>query len=108
MKPFGLTERYCFKGEVMDYVIETHALTKKYGEKVAVNQMCAHVKRGDIYGLIGKNGAGKTTLMKLILGLSMPNSGEITLFGSSDLNKERKKIGSLIEAPALFKNESAF
>ncbi len=92
----------------MDYVIETRALTKKYGEKIAVNQMCAHVKKGDIYGLIGKNGAGKTTLMKLILGLAVPNAGEISLFGSSDLNAGRKKIGSLIEAPALFKNESAF
>ena len=92
----------------MEYVIETRALTKKYGDKIAVNQMCAHVKKGDIYGLIGKNGAGKTTLMKLILGLAVPNSGEICLFGSADLNAGRKKIGSLIEAPALFKNESAF
>ncbi|MBQ6728025.1 MAG: ATP-binding cassette domain-containing protein [Clostridia bacterium] len=92
----------------MDYVIETRGLTKKYGEKIAVNQVFAHVKKGDIYGLIGKNGAGKTTLMKLILGLALPNAGEMRLFGNSDLDAGRKKIGSLIEAPALFKNESAF
>lgn len=92
----------------MEYVIETDALTKKYGEKFAVNRMSAHVKRGVIYGLIGKNGAGKTTLMRLILGLATPDSGSIKLFGSENLNAERKKIGSLIETPAFYKNETAF
>lgn len=92
----------------MEYVIETNGLTKKYGEKCAVNNASVHVRKGDIYGLIGKNGAGKTTLMKALLGLNVPQSGEIKLFGSSDLNLARKKIGSLIEAPAIFKNETAF
>ncbi len=91
----------------MDYVIETAALTKKYGQKTAVNQMFVHVKKGDIYGLIGRNGAGKTTLMKLILGLAVPNSGEIKLFGGENADVARKRIGSLIEAPAIFKNETA-
>lgn len=92
----------------MDYIIETKSLTKRYGDKVAVNGMSLHVKKGDIYGLIGKNGAGKTTLMKLVLGLISANSGEIRLFGSADLDGVRRKIGSLIEAPALYKNETAF
>lgn len=92
----------------MEYVIETKSLTKKYGEKTAVNGMSLHVKKGDIYGLIGKNGAGKTTLMKLLLGLTAANSGEIELFGSTDLDGARRKIGSLIEAPALYKSETAF
>ncbi len=92
----------------MEYVIETDALTKKYGEKFAVNKMSVHVKKGDIYGLIGKNGAGKTTLMRLILGLATPDFGSIKLFGSENLNAERKKIGSLIETPAFYKNETAF
>lgn len=92
----------------MEYVIETDGLTKKYGEKCAVNNACVHVRKGDIYGLIGKNGAGKTTLMKALLGLNVPQSGEIKLFGNFDLNLSRKKIGSLIEAPAIFKNETAF
>lgn len=70
--------------------------------------MSVHVKPGDIYGLIGKNGAGKTSLMKLLLGLTMPTEGEIRLFGSTDLHKGRRKTGSLIEAPALYKNETAF
>ena len=92
----------------MEYAIETKSLTKKYGEKIAVNGMSLHVKKGDIYGLIGKNGAGKTTLMKLLLGLTSANSGEIELFGSTDLDGAKRKIGSLIEMPAFYKNESAF
>ena len=92
----------------MEYVIKTKTLTKKYGEKTAVNGMSLHVKQGDIYGLIGKNGAGKTTLMKLLLGLTSANSGEIELFGSTNLDEARRRIGSLIEAPALYKNETAF
>lgn len=91
----------------MDYVIETDALVKKYGNKAAVDNMSVHVRRGDIYGLIGKNGAGKTSLMKLILGLTIPNSGSIKLFGSTDLSESRKRIGSLIEAPAIYRGETA-
>lgn len=92
----------------MDYVIETNLLTKKYGSRTVVNQMSVHVKKGDIYGLIGRNGAGKTTLMRLLLGLSFPNSGEIKLFGGENIDSARRKIGSLIEAPAIYKNETAF
>lgn len=92
----------------MDYVIETNSLTKKYGQRAVVNNVSVHVKKGDIYGLIGRNGAGKTTLMRLLLGLAVPNSGEIKLFGGENAESARRKIGSLIEAPALFKNETAF
>ncbi|MBR3297992.1 MAG: ATP-binding cassette domain-containing protein [Clostridia bacterium] len=91
----------------MEYVVETNALVKKYGQKAAVDNMSVHVRKGDIYGLIGKNGAGKTSLMKLLLGLTIPNSGEIKLFGSTDLGAARMRIGSLIEAPAIYKNETA-
>lgn len=92
----------------MEYVIETKNLMKKYPNKIAVNNVNMHVKKGDIYGFIGKNGAGKTSTMKLILGLSNPTSGEIIINNSRNLIKERKKIGSLIEAPGLFKNKTAF
>ena len=92
----------------MEYILETRELTKKYGEKIAVDHMSLHVKQGDIYGLIGKNGAGKTSLMKLLLGLTTPDSGEIRLLGSTRLDRSRRRIGSLIEAPALYKNETAW
>ncbi len=92
----------------MDYIIETKNLSKKFSNKVAVDKVNMHIKRGDIYGFIGKNGAGKTTAMKMILGLLNPSEGEIILFGSNDLNKERQKIGSLIESPGLYKNCTAY
>lgn len=92
----------------MEYIIETKNLVKTYKSRNAVDDVSIHVKKGDIYGLIGKNGAGKTTLMKLILGLSKPNNGEIYLYGDSNLNEGRKKIGSLIEAPGLYKNCTAY
>ncbi len=91
----------------MEYIIETHALVKRYGDKQAVNRVSMHVKKGDIYGLIGKNGAGKTSLMKLLLGLTSPNEGQITLLGRRELDRSRRKIGSLIETPAFYKNETA-
>ena len=92
----------------MDYIIKTDKLTKKYGKKAAVNNVSLHVRKGDIYGLIGQNGAGKTTLMRLLLGLTAANSGEIDLFSSADLFDGRQRIGALIEAPALYKNETAY
>ena len=92
----------------MENILETRSLTKKYGDKIAVNGMSLHVQRGDIYGLIGKNGAGKTSLMKLLLGLTTPDSGEMILLGERNADHARRKIGSLIEAPALYKNETAF
>ena len=91
-----------------EYIIETNGLTKKFSSKVAVNSVNLHIKKGDIYGFIGRNGAGKTTTMKVILGLLFPTSGEIKLFGSNDLNKGRRKIGSLIENPGLYKNCTAY
>ena len=92
----------------MEYVIETKNLSKKFPNKLAVDKVSVHVEKGDIYGLIGRNGAGKTTLMKMILGTLFPTEGEITLFGDSNLNLERKRIGSLIESPGLYKGYTAY
>ncbi len=92
----------------MDYIIETTNLSKKFSNKVAVDKVNMHIRKGDIYGFIGKNGAGKTTAMKMILGLLNPSEGEITLFGNKELNKGREKIGSLIESPGLYKNCTAY
>lgn len=92
----------------MDNVIETAELVKKYGNKAAVDSVAVHVHKGDIYGLIGKNGAGKTTLMRLLLGLTEKDDGEMRLFGSDDLPKERHRIGSIIEEPGLYYGKTAF
>ena len=90
-----------------DLVIETKGLTKRFPKKLAVDHVDMHVKKGDIYGLIGKNGAGKTTAMKMILGIIAPTEGTISLFGSQKLSEARRRIGSLIEAPGIYKNCTA-
>lgn len=90
-----------------EYVIETNCLTKKFSSKVVVDKVSMHVRKGDIYGFIGKNGAGKTTTMKMILGLLNVTEGEIKINGSNNLDKERSKIGSLIENAGLYKNATA-
>lgn len=98
----GITER-----EIMDYILKTENLTKVYGKNKVVNAVNMHVKKGDIYGFIGKNGAGKTTFMRMITGLAAPTGGEIELFEKKDLEKQRKRIGSLIENPGIYPNMTA-
>lgn len=66
-----------------------------------------HVRKGRIYGLLGRNGAGKTTTMKMLLGLTKPTSGEIKIFGRHLSGNEKKilpRIGSLIESPGFYPN----
>ncbi|MBU3091032.1 ABC transporter ATP-binding protein [Clostridium sp. CF011] len=90
-----------------DFVIETNNLTKQYGEQKSVANLSIHVKKGRIYGLLGRNGAGKTTTMKMLLGLTNPTAGEVRIFGK-DIRKSEKKIlsriGSLIESPGFYPN----
>lgn len=91
----------------MEYVIETTNLTKKFSNNSVVNKVNMNVHRGDIYGFIGENGAGKTTLMRMICGLATPTEGSISLFGSNDLETQRKRIGCTIENPALYPHMTA-
>lgn len=92
----------------MSLVLETNCLTKKYKNQIAVNSVSMKISKGDIYGFIGKNGAGKTTFMKMICGLIKNSSGEVKLFESSDLDKNRKRIGNIIEQPALYPDMTAY
>lgn len=90
-----------------DYVIETKELTKVYGEQTILNSVNLHVKRGQIYGLLGRNGAGKTTIMKTILGLTPITSGEISVFGKNIKGNEKElypRIGAIIETPGFYPN----
>ena len=56
-------------------MIETHNLTKAYGDFKAVSKLNLHVKKGTVYGFLGPNGAGKSTTMKMFLGLTVPTRG---------------------------------
>lgn len=91
----------------MEYVLKTEHLTKRYKTKKVVNDVSMSIHKGDIYGFIGENGAGKTSFMKLILGITFPNSGTIDLFEGEDLQTARRKIGSLVETPAIYPSLSA-
>ena len=79
----------------MEYMLPTDKLTKIYGKKRAADDISLHIKKGDVYGLIGRNGAGKTTILKMICGLSTPTSGTVTFKGKtgSALSHEMNKIG---------------
>lgn len=93
--------------ESKQYVLKTENLTKAYGNHRAVNSVSMHVRKGDIYGFIGKNGAGKSTFMKMVAGLAAPDEGQIELFGSSNIEKQRMRVGSLIETPGLYHGMTA-
>ena len=90
-----------------DLVIETKQLTKIYGEQTAVSKVNLHVKKGRIYGLLGRNGAGKTTIMKMVLGLASITSGEVDVFGKNIKGREKRvypRIGAIIETPGFYPN----
>lgn len=90
-------------------MIETHNLTKVYGDFKAVSKLNLHVKKGTVYGFLGPNGAGKSTTMKMFLGLTVPTMGSFTINGMS-YPKDRREIlrqtGSFIESPAFYGNLS--
>lgn len=93
-----------------ELLLETRNLTKQYGHHKAVDSVDMHIKKGAVYGFIGRNGAGKTTCLKMISGLSKPTCGEIEMFGykGKDLSKVRSRVGCLIEAPGLYGNMTAY
>ena len=93
-----------------DYIIQTKNLTKQYGLQKSVDNLNIHVKRGRIYGLLGRNGAGKTTTMKMLLGLTVPTSGTVHIFGENMQTQSQEvlpRIGSLIESPGFYPNLTA-
>lgn len=88
-------------------IIETRDLTKVYGDQTVVSKVSLHVKKGRIYGLLGRNGAGKTTIMKMILGLTPMTSGEVRVFGMNIRGREKRiypRIGAIIEKPGFYPN----
>lgn len=90
-----------------EYVIETNGLTKEYDGVKVVNDVGIHLRKGKIYGLLGRNGAGKTTIMKMILGLTSVTSGDISVFGNAVAQYDKKilsRIGAIIETPGFYPN----
>lgn len=91
----------------MDYVIEAHKLSKKFGDFTAVNQISFEVKKGEIFGFLGANGAGKTTAMRMLNGLSKPSSGEAKVAGFdvySQPEKIKENIGYMSQKFSLYED----
>ena len=95
----------------MEYVLETNALCKSYGNSKALDNLTMHIPKGSIYGFVGKNGAGKTTLIRLICGLQKPSAGEYLLYGRKhndpEIGKSRCRIGAVVETPSVYMDMTA-
>jgi ABC-2 type transport system ATP-binding protein len=93
-----------------DGVIDVLGVTKRYGEKVAVDDLSFSVSPGIVTGFLGPNGAGKSTTMRLILGLDAPTSGTVRINGCAyrELSAPLHEIGAMLEAHAIHTGRSAY
>src|SRR5271156_6522753 len=91
-------------------MIEVHGLTKRYGEKIAVDQLTFGIEPGKVTGFLGPNGAGKTTTMRCVLGLDYPDAGTVTVDGHDyhDLGNPMREVGALLDAKAVHGGRSAY
>ncbi|HZB30414.1 MAG TPA: ATP-binding cassette domain-containing protein [Streptosporangiaceae bacterium] len=91
-------------------MIEARNLTKRYGDKTAVNDLSFTVEPGKVTGFLGPNGAGKSTTMRLLLGLDHPNGGDATIAGRhyQDLPEPLRVVGALLEARSIHTGRSAY
>lgn len=90
-------------------ILRVKNLTKKFGNRVAVDDVSFDVFEGEIFGFLGPNGAGKTTTIRLIAGLAKPDQGNVLICGYSVRNqyeKAIKNLGGIIENPEMYKNFS--
>ena len=96
----------------MDNVVSIKDISKYYGKSQVLKNVSLEIPNGSIFGLVGRNGAGKTTLMRIITGLAEPTSGSYSISGVSSKDKNiltvRRRMGSIIESPAVFRNLSAY
>lgn len=91
-----------------EYILQTRNLCKDYKKQCALNKLNISVKKNSIYGLLGPNGAGKSTALKLLTGILKPSDGEILFKGDTWKREALNHIGSLIEAPPLYENLTAY
>lgn len=92
-------------------ILEARELTKAYKQTAVLDSVNLKLEKGKIYGFIGQNGAGKTTFLRVVTGLAFQSSGSLSLWGKSDisqLQEQRKRIGCIIETPALYPNLTAY
>src|SRR5215208_4672642 len=94
----------------MSTVVETTNLTKRYREKLAVNALNLTIEEGEVFGFLGPNGAGKTTTILMLLGLTEPTSGQVSVCGFNPTSQSlevKKRVGYLPENPGFYDDISA-
>jgi ABC-2 type transport system ATP-binding protein len=90
-----------------DVIVETFGLTKRYRDVLAVDSLALSVRRGEIYGFLGRNGAGKTTTIRMLLGLIRPTSGEVRVLGQVVRGGDQSwlsRCGFLVESATAYPN----
>ena len=85
-----------------DLAIQTTGLTRHFGDVRAVDDLSLHVESNSIYAFLGPNGAGKTTTIRMVLGLTRPDRGEIHVLGQALNRANLRRIGAMVEAPSLY------
>jgi ABC-type multidrug transport system ATPase subunit len=86
-----------------ELVVQTDGLTKRYGDRLAVDSVSMTVRRGEVYGFLGPNGAGKTTTLRMMLGLIRPTAGTARVLGlPAGRSEVTERVGALIEGPGFF------
>jgi ABC-2 type transport system ATP-binding protein len=91
-------------------VIETHGLTRRFGQRVAVERVDLRVERGEVFGCLGPNGSGKSTLMRVLLGLLAPSAGDVTVLGHpipQEAEPLRPHVGYMPQRFSLYEDLSA-
>ena len=88
----------------MDFLLQAEGLTRRYKDKVALNNFSINIPHGSIYGLLGPNGAGKTTFIRIVNQITAPDSGTILLNGEPLTNKTIGQVGYMPEERGLYKN----
>src|ERR1051325_3087126 len=83
--------------------VELNSVRKQYGDFVAVDGLSFQIAPGAIFGLLGPNGAGKTSTIRMMIGITMPDSGEVRIFGEPFRREHLRRIGYLPEERGLYK-----
>jgi ABC-2 type transport system ATP-binding protein len=84
-------------------VVELVGVTKAYDQKIAVNNLSLSIEAGQMFGLLGPNGAGKTSSIRMIIGITIPDSGKVNLFGKPFDRQSLERVGYLPEERGLYK-----
>src|ERR1700744_2811861 len=83
--------------------VELRGIHKSYDHFVAVDHLSLNIREASLYGLLGPNGAGKTSTIRMMIGITMPDEGEVRLFGESFHREQLSRIGYLPEERGLYK-----